>query len=160
MSYHPTQFNRHARKPGSLDETIIDFRRRRQRRGRAVLSDGCVVAYLPHEGFAIRVSAGNESSLSSEIILDIAAVPGPLPHSFVECVGLPWEPIGWISHRWLMPAFDWEIGVYPWFANADDVAAKGFAAYHHVHKGYELNPSDGIIANPAPVWTTPELEAT
>jgi hypothetical protein len=160
MSYHPTQFPRHAQKPGSLDETIIDLRRRRQRRGREVLSEGCVVAYLPHEGFAIRVTAGNEASLADEITLDVAAAPGPLPHSFVTCTELPWEPIGWIRYRWIMPTFWWETGVNPWFANADDVAAKGFAAYHHVHKGYELNPEDGIIANPAPVWTIPELEAT
>lgn len=160
MYHHPTQGRHRSKSPGALDEDIIDLRRRRQRRGRTVLAAGCTIAYFPHGDLVIRVGVGEETGVSTEVLLDVAVAPGPMPYSFMGCLDRGWREVGYISHRWLMPAFGWDNGVAPCFEAVDDVAAKGFAAYYHLHKGYELKPEDGIVANPAPIWTNVEIAST
>lgn len=160
MSHYPTQGRHRSKGPGVLDEDIIELRRRRQRRQHTLLAAGCIIAYFPHGDHIIQVSAGAETSVSADVLLDVAVADGPMPFSFMECLDRNWREVGYLSHRWAMPAFTWDQGVIPSFDAVEDVAAKGFAAYYHLHKGYELNPEDGIIANPVPVWTNVETTTT
>lgn len=46
----------------------------------------------------------------------------------------------------------WNRGVTPWFDDTGEVARKAVAAHYHVLKGHVLDPADGILANPEPVW--------
>lgn len=160
MSHQTTQGRHRSKGPGALDEGIIELRRRRQRRGRTVLAAGCIIAYFPHGDQVIRVSAGAETGVATDVILDVAVADGPMPHSFMGGLDWDWRDVGYITHRWVMPAFSWDNGVAPCFEAVEDVAAKGFAAYYHLHKGYELKPDDGIMPNPVPIWTNVEIPTT
>lgn len=153
MPHHHTQGTVPVQRPGRLDATIIDLRRRRQNRGRTTLADAALIGYFPHRQAVIRLSAGNDLSLTTH------ACAGPLPSDFVACAALPWQRIGTITHRWALPTFSWDRGVTPWIDDTEDLARKGFAAYYNVLKGHVLDPADGITVVSDPQWADIEIKA-
>src|SRR5690606_7342677 len=152
MPYHHTQRGERSQRPGDLDATIIDLRRRRQRRGRATLADNALIGYFPHHGAAIRLNAGND--------VTVYACRGPLPSDFTACAALPWRQIGTITHRWGRPSFTWRQGVTSWLEDTNDLARKGLAAYYNVLKGHVLDPADGIVVTSDPQWAKVEITAS
>lgn len=118
-----------------------------------MLAAGTTVAYFPDTGRTIRVTTDPDH------LLAVATTPSPIGRDWAACARLRCQPIGFIDHRWAVPSFT---PIAPEARCGSEAAAwaklarKGLDAYYHVLKGYELDPGDGIIANPDPAWVDDE----